>query len=167
MTPPQFVIEALRKDHERASFCGGSAVLDEFLPRYARQNADAGVSRTFVAVTPPSARVVGYYSLAASSIRFATLPDDLKRRLPRYPIPSILLARLATDVTVRGLGLGAALLVDAGRRAARLSEQAGIRFLEADAIDDDARGFYRMHGATALLDDERHLVFDIRLFRGS
>jgi GNAT superfamily N-acetyltransferase len=161
----QFVIERLRKDHERASFRCGSAALDEHLHRYARQNERAGIARTFVAVAPPSQRIVGYYSLAASSIRFATVPDDLKRRMPRYPIPSILLARLATDVTVRGLGLGAALLVDAGRRVARVSEEAGVRFLEVEAIDERARDFYRKHGAMALLDDEHHLVFDIRLFR--
>ena len=164
MSPAQFAIEPLRRDHERASFRCGSDTLDEYLVRYARQNAEAGVGRTFVAVAPPSTRIVGFYSLAASSIRFSSVPVALKKRLPRYPIPSILLARLATDVTVRGLGLGAALLVDAGRRAARLSEQAGVRFLEVEAIDEPARAFYRKHGATSLLDDEDHLVFDIRLF---
>lgn len=167
MSAGQFLIEPLRKDHERASFRCGSAALDEYLARYARQNAEAGLARTFVAVVPPSPRVVGYYSLAASSIRFATVPDTMKKRLPRYPIPSILLAQLATDVTVRGLGLGGALLVDAGRRAGRLAEGAGVRFLEVEAIDDAARDFYRRHGALPLLDDEHHLVFDIRLFRDS
>ncbi|MHB8875430.1 MAG: GNAT family N-acetyltransferase [Myxococcaceae bacterium] len=160
-----FIVEPVRKDHERASFRCGSAPLDGFLARYARQNADAGLARTFVAVAPPSLRVVGYYSLAASCIRFATVPDGLRKRLPRYPIPSILLARLATDVTVRGQGLGAALLVDAGQRAARLSAEAGIRFLEVEATDREARGFYLKHGAVALLDDENHLVFDVRVFR--
>lgn len=160
----RFVIEALRKDHERASFRCGSAPLDEFLSRYARQNAEAGLARTFVAVAPPSPRVVGYYSLAASSLQFSTVPDELRRRLPRYPIPSVLLARLATDVTVRGLGLGAALVVDAGRRVVRLSDDAGIRFLEVEAKDPSARAFYRGLGAVSLLDDEDHLVFDIRLF---
>jgi len=165
MTSSRFVIELLQKDHERRSFRCGSAALDDFLARFARQNADAGVARTFVAVAPPSSRVAGYYSLAASSIRFATVPEALRRRLPRYPIPSILLARLATDVTVRGLGLGAALLVDAGKRAARLSGEAGVRFLEVVAKDDAATAFYVKHGATPLLDDARHLVFDIRVFQ--
>ena len=165
MSSPQFAIEPLRKDHERASFRCGAAPLDDYLLRYSRQNANAGVARTFVAVAPGSMRVVGYYSLAASSIRFEHAPAEITKRLPRYPIPSILLARLATDVTVRGLGLGAALLVDAGQRAARIAAQAGVRFLEVDAIDDAARDFYRKHGAIPLLDDEHHLVFDIRLFR--
>lgn len=161
----QFAVEVLRKEHERASFRCGTTPLDEFLTRFARQNADAGIARTFVAVAPPSIRVVGYYSLAASSIAFARAPEELKRRLPRYPIPSVLLARLAIDVAVQGQGLGAALLVDAGRRAVRLSEDTGIRLLEVDAKDEAARDFYRKHGAVALLDDERHLVFDLRTFR--
>lgn len=162
---PQFVIELLRRDHERASFRSGSAPLDEFLVRYARQNADAGVARTFVAVAPPSLRVVGYYSLAASSIGFSAVPESVRKRLPRYPIPTILLARLATDVSVRGLGLGAALLIDAGRRVLRLSEEAGVRFLEVEAKDPSARSFYRHYGAISLLDDEDHLIFDPRVFR--
>ena len=162
----RFIVEALRKDHERASFRCGATALDEFLARYARQNADAGVARTFVAVAPPSERVVGYYSLAASSIAFASVPDQLKRRLSRYPVPSILLARLAIDVTVQGQGLGAALLADAGRRVARLSIDAGIRLLEVEAKDESAHSFYRKHGAVSLLDDARHLVFDVGTFRG-
>ena len=160
----QFVIEALRKAHERKSFRSGSPELDKYLVKFARQNADAGVARTFVAVAPPSLRVVGYYALAASAIRFATVPDDIKRRLPRYPIPTVLLARLATDVTVRGLGLGAALLFDAGRRAASVAADVGIRFLEVVAADSAARAFYVKHGAVSLLDDAHHLLFDIRLF---
>lgn len=161
----RFEVEALRKDHERASFRCGVSTLDEFLARFARQNAEANIARTFVAVAPPSTRVVGYYSLAASSLAFARVPNELKRRLPRYPIPSVLLARLAIDVTVQGQGLGGALLVDAGRRASRLSEVAGIRLLEVEAKDESARTFYKKHGAVVLLDDERHLVFDVRIFR--
>jgi GNAT superfamily N-acetyltransferase len=83
-----------------------------------------------------------------------------------YPVPAILLARLATDVTVRGLGLGSALLVDAGQRASRLANEAGVRFLEVVAKDVAAREFYQQHGATPLLDDPHHLVFDVRVFRG-
>lgn len=169
----RFVVEVLRKDHERASFRCGATPLDEFLVRYARQNADAGIARTFVAVAPPSVRVVGYYSLAASSIAFASIPDEpvpsivegLTKRLPRYPIPSVLLARLAIDVIVKGQGLGSALLVDAGRRVARLADEAGIRLLEVEAKDESARAFYRKHGAVPLLDDDKHLVFDLRAFR--
>ena len=161
----RFVVEALRKDHERASFRCGAAPLDEFLVRYARQNADAGIARTFVAVAPPSVRVVGYYSLAASSVTFARMPSELTKRLPRYPMPSVLLARLAIDVTVQGQGLGAALLVDAGKRVGRLADEAGIRLLEVEAKDESARAFYRKHGAVALLDDDKHLVFDVRTFR--
>lgn len=161
---PRFVVEALRKDHERASFRCGSEALDGFLARYARQNAEAGIARTFVAVAPPSARVAGYYSLAASSVSFARVPPGLTGRLPRYPIPAILLARLAVDVTVQGQGIGGALLVDAGRRVARVAVQAGVRLLEVEAKDEAARAFYVEHGAVALLDDARHLVFDAQTF---
>ena len=161
----QFVIELLRKDHERASFRCGVEALDTFLARYARQNAEAGISRTFVAVAPPSLRVAGYYTLAASRVAFDNVPEATRKRLPRYPIPTLLLARLAIDVTVKGGGLGGAMLHDAGKRALGLSGQVGIRLLEGEAKSDDARAFYARHGALQLLDDADHLVFDLRLFR--
>lgn len=122
------------------------------------------MARTFVAVAPPSRRVAGYYSLAASAVRFEHLPDPARRRLPRYPVPSVLLARLAVDATAQGQGLGAALLVDAGRRVRTAAEQVGVRVLEVHALDEEAAAFYRRHGALPLLDDPAHLVFDLRLF---
>ncbi len=161
----QFDIEALRREHERATFRCGAPLLDEYLGKYARQNAEAGVARTFVAVAPPSVRVVGFYSLAASSLSFERLPEVLCKRLPRYPVPTLLLARLAVDVTVQGFGLGGALLHDAGRRAARLSREVGIRLLEVEAKDAAAHAFYVKHGAVSLHDDELHLVFDLRIWR--
>lgn len=161
----QFDIETLRREHERATFRCGAALLDEYLSKYARQNAEAGVARTFVAVAPPSVRVVGYYSLSASSLSFERVPEVLRKRLPRYPVPTLLLARLAVDVTVQGFGLDGALLHDAGRRAARLSAEVGTRLLEVEAKDAAAHAFYRKHGAVSLHDDELHLVFDLRNWR--
>jgi hypothetical protein len=49
------------------------------------------------------------------------------------------------------------LLVDALRRSVQIAEHIGIRAVEVDALDDDARNFYRKFGFRSLLDDPRHL----------
>jgi len=48
--PVDWRIEPLRCDHDRAGFGCGEPALDEYLARFARQNHESGVARTFVAV---------------------------------------------------------------------------------------------------------------------
>ena len=72
------------------------------------------------------------------------LPEAVARKLPRYQLlPATLLGRLAVDQRQRGIGLGGALLLDALHRAYRQSSQIGSVAVIVDAIDDDARRFYR------------------------
>jgi len=70
------------------------------------------VGVTYVAVEVDVVNVVvGFYTLASSSIAKALLSDDLGRRLPRYPhVPVALLARLAVDRRFQGRGVGPELL---------------------------------------------------------
>ncbi len=110
-----------------------------------------------MAVRPGGSRVIGYYTLAAGAVSFERLPVEAARKLPRHPVPVVLLARLAVDVTARGEGLGEALLLDALDRALRLSASLGIHAVEVDALDDAAAGFYRKYGFISLADDPLHL----------
>jgi GNAT superfamily N-acetyltransferase len=69
------------------------------------------------------------------------LPENIVRKLPRYPlIPATLLGRLAVDHRHRGKGYGRFLLADALFRADR-SEIASFAVV-VDAKDDHARRFY-------------------------
>ena len=56
------------------------------------------------------------YSLSAASFQRDSLPANQAKRLPRYPVPAVLLGRLAVDEGKRGQGLGAFLLMDALNR---------------------------------------------------
>ena len=100
---------------------------------------------------------MGYYTLASGSVAFETLPKKVAKRLPRHPIPVVLLARLAVDQVAQGAGLGRRLLVDALERCLGLSRELGIHAVEVDAIDDQASAFYQKYGFVALGDDQRHL----------
>ena len=161
-------IAPLSTRHDRTLFDCGRAELNEYLRRYARQHAEAGVSRTFVAspVDEPT-RTLGYYSLAATSVAFQSLSAEMTRRLPRHPVPAALLARLAVDRGSQGTGLGSILVADAYERVLLASEQLGIYLLIIHAKDDDAKRFYMRLNAVPLPDEPLHLVVDVRVIRAA
>jgi len=55
------------------------------------------------------------------------------------PIPVIILARLAVDLSVRGKGLGADLLHDAVLRCYKVAENIGVRAVMVYALTDEAK----------------------------
>ena len=160
-----FVVQALAADHDRSTFDCGEPDLDEFLRKYARQNQERGIGRTFVAVPEGERRVVAFYTLAASSVAFTNVPEELRRRLPRYPIPVAHLGRLATCRTVQGRGLGEAMLIDALARTIRIANDLGIAAVEVRAKTERARGFYERYGFRSLLDDTLHLFLPLETGR--
>jgi GNAT superfamily N-acetyltransferase len=102
-------------------------------------------------------RVAGYYTLAAGSVRRDDTPPRVAKGLGNYPVPVILLARLAVDRTEQGKGLGAALLKDAILRAAQAADIVGCRALLVHAKDQAAQAFYRRFGFESSPVDELHL----------
>jgi len=66
--------------------------------------------------------------------------------MPQYPIPVVLLARLAVDLSVAGRGLGAWLLRDVMTRTLAAAETIGVRAMLVHAIDQDTAAFHLRHG---------------------
>jgi GNAT superfamily N-acetyltransferase len=155
---PEFVIEPLDKHHRREDFDCGETSLNDFLRKYARQNAERGLGRTFVAVLPDEKKVRGYYTLSSGSIAFDTVPE----KLPRYPIPVAHLGRLAVDLSMRGQGLGELLLVDALERSVLIANELGIYAIELYALTEQAKQFYLKYGFVSLKDDDKHLYLPIK-----
>ncbi len=158
----EWPIERLKSSHERGEFSCGKPPLDDFLRLRVSQYERRRLGRTYVAVFPGETKVAGYYTLASGAIPFTNLPPDAAKRLPKHPVPVILLARLAVDQKVRGQGLGKALLRDALRRCLELSEQLGLFAVEVLAIDADAREFYSKYGFVPLADNDLHLFLPIK-----
>lgn len=138
-------IEPISKSHHRADFNCAKSVFSEYLQRFARQNDERNIAKTFVAVDSDN-RVYGYYSLNATSIEFEELPEELARQLPGYPIPASLTGQLAVDSSIEGQGLGPRLLVDALQKIVSVSEEMAIKVVIVDAIDADAKSFYQHFG---------------------
>ena len=91
-------------------------------------------------------RIVGYYSLSASSVRREESPARIAKGLAKHPFGVILLARLAVDRSEHGAGLGKALLADALTRALTAAEVIGARAILVHAIDEEATSFYKKFG---------------------
>ena len=145
----------------KTDFSCGHPSLDAFLRQFAGQNEKTGVSRTYVAVQPGERIVCGYYSISAGVVHVEAIPDEMRRRLPAYPIPVVHLGRLAVDIGSRGQGLGSRLLIDAFERVLHIREWVGVHAVEVIAIDEAARSFYLKYGFSSMLDDSRHLYLPI------
>ena len=145
----------LTRSHDRNAFDSGVQALNEYLKLYALQNQKKHAARTYVATR--GNRVVGYYSLAYGSVTLDEAPASVRVGLAKYPIPVMLLARLAVDLGERGQGLGAALLKDAFLRTLRAAEIAGLRAMIVHAKDDTAKRFYQKYGFEPSPIDAYHL----------
>ena len=159
---PDPTIESLRKAHLRETFDCGEPQLNEYLKKYARQNIDRNITQTFVAVRKPDLAVLGYYAIRMGSVMAGDLPPRETKRLPRYPVPVVHLARLATDRRVKGQGLGALLLASALKKAFQGSREIAAFAVETIAKNDQAKQFYSHFGFKSLTDDPFHMYMSMR-----
>lgn len=90
----------LSSEHELAGFDCGKAPLNDFLVKYALQNQASGGARTYVLTR--GKRVIGYYSLAPASVAPEDAPARVMKGQGRYPVPVILMARFALDLSEQG-----------------------------------------------------------------
>lgn len=158
----------LEAHHGLADFDCGQGALDTWLKRNALQAQAAGSARTFVAAD--GARVVAYYSLTVGQIEQLEATPRVRKGMGRFPIPIVLLARLAVTRQAQGLGIGRGLLQDAVLRTLNISEQAGVRALLTHPIDAAADRFYRRFGfEPSPLGDDRLLLLlkDAKMTLGS
>lgn len=137
----RFSIEKLRADHPIEKFDCGQDDLNRFLARYALAGQLANASQTYVGLYYQTA-VVGFYTLVFGQVAFEDAPPRIVKGLGRYPVPIMLLARLAVGTGWQREGLGAGLLKDALRRTMQAADIAGIRAFVAHAKDERAQSFY-------------------------
>jgi len=158
-------IEPLNNTHNRSGFQCGVPSLDNYLKKQAKQDLKRRISRVFIAVTTESpATVVGYYTLSILSIELNRLPEEVARKLPRYPIPAALIGRLAVSQRAQGSGVGKMLLMDAIKRTLSVSNEIAIYAMVVDAIDEQAERFYQQFGFLSLRVQNRRLFLPLKSF---
>lgn len=148
--------QALGLSHRLDEFDCGKPALTEWLLHHARQAQASGSARTFVVCEQD--RVAGYYSLTVGQIDTLEAPERIRRGMGQYPIPLVILARLAVDADYQRRGLGFSLLQDAIMRTVSISDQAGIRALLTHPIDAKADAFYRRFGFESTPTHDRQLI---------
>ena len=140
--------EPLAEQHRLEGFDCGKPALNDWLMRHARQAQGSGSAKTFV-VAENDGRMVGYFSLTVGQVDTLEAPERIRKGMGQYPVPVVILARLAVSLQDHGRGIGFGLLQDAIRRTMLIAEQAGIRAMLTHPIDEDATKFYSRFGFIA------------------
>lgn len=158
-------IELLTAKHETGPFDCGKSPLNSFIRQYAVVNNERGVSRVYVAVRGVSQQVLGYYAASAGTFLRDHLPPDDQSGLPKYPLPTAHLGRLAVDLSCRGQRMGELLLFHFLKTACDVAEQIGVFAVDLFSKDDGAKRFYQKYGFIPLQDDTFHLYLPMGTVR--
>ena len=141
----------------------GKLDMNVFLSRYADKNRKLGLSATWVltAQTESDAKkslIAAYYTLASSTVSREQIPTD--KKLPAYPVPIVLLARLAVNRCFQKQGLGEKTLISALRQSVNLTNK-GLPALGVvlDVLDKDALNFYQQFEVFQELTDNPMRLF--------
>lgn len=114
--------------------------LDEYIRRYAVNHEKIGIGRTFVLLNENV--VIGYYTLSAAQISVNDLPQEYRKKMPKYPVPASRLCRLAVDHSHQGQRIGEHLLADAIKRVLQADSVMAIHSMIVDAKNKRSKNFY-------------------------
>jgi GNAT superfamily N-acetyltransferase len=137
-------IRRLLQEDDRSGFRSGQVDLDRFFQRYAGQNQFRHhIGTTYVAVDDGT--IVGFATVTPSEITVGEHPPSRRKKLPRYPLPVLRLARLAVDERAQGRGVGSTLLRAIFVLAHRMAGEFGCVGVVVDA-KPEAVPFYERLG---------------------
>jgi predicted N-acetyltransferase YhbS len=153
-------ISAFDRRFDRSSFSCGKPDLDDWLKTRAGQQERANNTRTFLAVE--GLKVIGYYATTTYRLGLDEAAEMYGVGKRAYPIPAVLLARLAVDTGYQGCGIGSQLLLHALNEIAEASRHVGFEVLVVDAIDRDAVTFYAQRGFAQFQDHDLRLFMPVK-----
>lgn len=147
MTLPQAFVFVNPAQHNLKEFDCGKPTMNTFLARSAVKHMKLGLSRTWVLPDTDGTQqekktpIAAYYTLASATVTREEVPTD--KSLPRYPVPVVLLARLAVDNQFKGQRLGEKTLITALRKSVELTD-IGLPALGIvlDVLDEESLSFY-------------------------
>jgi len=144
-------VELNKAIHDRAGFDCGTIELNTFLQRHAYRHMKVGVSKTMVL---PAAKklsnqkypICSFYTVAPSSIQRETLPENLSKSLPGYPVPVFLIAQLAVNKKVQGEYLGKITLIKALEFLWQVNQKMRAYAIVVDCVNESTEKFYQKYG---------------------
>lgn len=132
--------------HRRDAFDSGSPLLDDWLHRFAGQSRRRDTAATWV-ICNTDDEIMAFAAVAMTGINRTGAPTELSRNAPN-PVPALLIARLAVDNRVAGLGVGTSLVAHVLTTAVELNVRAACRAVVVNALDDRARAWWERLGFT-------------------
>jgi GNAT superfamily N-acetyltransferase len=159
------VLAGIKKEYQKAAFDCGIEELNQYLKYYALKNDLMNIGKTFVALVEEI--VAGYVTLSGAQISKEALPEAVRQTLPRYPVPVMLIGKIAVDLRFQNKGIGAFLLSQALEKALGISQTMGLYAVVVDAIDENAKGFYLRYGFIPFKESSLRLFLSMREIRES
>jgi len=166
------LIEPLSRRHDRAAFDCGSATLNAFLQKTARQYAERDIGVTHVVVQDEdSPQVLGFVTLTMKTVSREALS---MKGLPQGDYAVALIGQLATDKAWQGKGIGTRLLYFALSKARLAAEDFGLIGVALDLLHEPEeaqserqkrREYYLKRGFQPLLDDAARLYLPMSVVR--
>ena len=144
-------VELNKSLHDRESFDCGNKGLNHFIQTQAARHAKQAISKTYVLpsikkLDSGKSSICAFYTLSPLSIDRQTLPGNISKKLPHYPIPAILLGQLAVNIDFKGNGLGKITLVQALKFAHAISNEIGGFAVIVDCLEQSVENFYSKYG---------------------
>lgn len=122
----------------------------------------------YVACLDGAPAIVGFYAVNSHGIDIQTLPEAMRRRLPRYPtIGAVYLSVVGVDGRYQGAGVGSVLMKDALRRAVRVADEIGSAFVVLDALNERAAALYRRLGFIDLPSQAPRMLIGMKQVRAA
>lgn len=157
-----------RKIHDRAAFSCGEPRVDNYLKTTVAGHQDLDTTRCFVACLDQSIEIMGFYSMNAHGIDTGSLPDAIRKKLPRYDqIPAIYLSVVGVHDGLQGSGIGSYLMADAFQRSVDVADRIGAAFIVLDALNERAGKLYRRLGFSDLPGHEPRMIIGLRQVRAA
>lgn len=147
-------------------FSCGEPELDDWLAKYAGQSESKDNVRTTLLLDEQQGRIAGYYSMRTFELSAADAASAIGRSR-RYPVPAMLIARLAVDSEYQGHGTGRVLLFDALRKLLAVADNIGFEMVVVHALHEDAACFYLKNGFRRFLDHHLSLFLTTKDLRAT
>ena len=164
-----FDLELLSERHDRVNFRCGRESLEVYLKETARSHLQKGISITRVLVNRAAhdpKPILGYFTLTTVLAEAKSWPN-IKKGLPRTPVPVVLLGRIAVADDAQGKGIGHLLLAAAREIAATSIRGTGGIGMAVDAASEDLVGFYEKYGFQRITNESLRLFMPTESLRTS
>ena len=150
-----YATRRIKLSDAKSKFRCRERALDEYLRRHAISNDLNGVARSFILerrAADPShfPTVLGFYALSMAVVSSTDVSEHVRFNVPKYPLPAMLIGRLAVDERTQGHRFGEILLLDALARSLEVAQLLGCIRIVVDAKHAAAAAFYAKYGFVEL-----------------